>query len=246
MDLHAYPISKHIKDLQLTLKEICIALFYGMIICSIHLDDLLNTVLHPIQFNLPDPFKIVVTSPYEFIFIQTKILFISGLMVSCPWILFFLWKFIQPGIYNTEKKTIITISCLSSCFFFTGCLFAYFYILPYSFIYLSASLPPYIEYFYSMSSLVSFVLNTLITFGLIFQIPIIIPLITHFNLISIQKLSENRRYIIIIAFIIAAIITPTSDPIIQTITAVPLILFFEIGLIFSKLFSNTKSIKDLI
>ncbi|QQG34869.1 MAG: twin-arginine translocase subunit TatC [Deltaproteobacteria bacterium] len=249
MDLKKYPISIHFTDLKYTLKNICICLLCSTIISSFYLESLLNFLLHPIQSCLTSSHKIIILSPYEFFFIQAKILCASSLIISSPWIIFYSWSFIQPGIYHSEKKIIISLSALFLLCFIIGCLFAYFYVMPFSFSFLINSLPSYIEYHYSISSLISFSLNSLISFGLIFEIPILIFSITYFKIVEVNTLSKNRRYVIILSFIIAAIITPTSDPLIQTITAIPLIFFFEIGLLCSKIctsLTNAKRTKNLL
>jgi sec-independent protein translocase protein TatC len=156
---------------------------------------------------------------------------VCGLLLSCPVIFSQIWRFVAPGLFSHEKKILIPFSVLSSCCFIGGAAFGYFVVFPPAFRFLVGynnefltSLPAVSEYF-------SLAIRLLLAFGVIFEMPIFMVFLAKIGMVDVSFLNRNRKYAILINFIIAAILTPTPDVVNQMMMGIPLIVLYEISVI---------------
>jgi len=152
-------------------------------------------------------------------------------LLACPIIFAQIWRFVAPGLFSHEKRVVVPFSILSSVCFIGGAAFGYFVVFPPAFRFLVGynnefltSLPAVSEYF-------SLAIRLLLAFGVIFEMPIFMVFLAKVGLINVQFLNRNRKYAILINFIIAAILTPTPDIVNQLMMGVPLMVLYEISVL---------------
>ncbi|WP_312810641.1 twin-arginine translocase subunit TatC [Sedimentibacter sp.] len=176
----------------------------------------------------------VFIAPAELLLSYVKIAVISGFVVSAPFLILQIWIFVSPGLKKKEKRTIATSLFVGGIFFIAGVVFAFLVVLPIMLQFFMGFQIEEIEEMISFSSYLTFVINTLLSFGIIFELPIIMVILTRFRIISVSFIKKNRKYTILIIFIVAAILTP-PEVITQILLAVPMILLFEVGVLFASI-----------
>jgi sec-independent protein translocase protein TatC len=144
-----------------------------------------------------------------------------------------LWLFVSPGLYGHEKRWVIPFVVLGTLFFGGGGAFAFYVVLPIGFSYLAGSIPASIEAQYSVEVYFSLITNLILAFGVVFELPLVMWILSAAGLVDPKVYKKLRRYWIVVAFVIAAILTP-PDPFTQILMAVPLLFFFEIGVLGSR------------
>ena len=165
------------------------------------------------------------------VFFYLKLALVCGLLLSCPVIFYQIWRFVAPGLFKHEKKVVIPFSLLSSFCFIGGAAFGYLVVFPPAFKFLVGynnefltSLPAVSEYF-------TLAIRLLLAFGIIFEMPIFMVFLAKVGLVDTKFLNRNRKYAILINFVIAAILTPTPDVVNQMMMGIPLMILYEISVI---------------
>jgi sec-independent protein translocase protein TatC len=151
------------------------------------------------------------------------------------------WRFVAPGLYETEKRYVVPFIILGTAFFITGLLFGYYIVFPVAFKFFVSYSTDSIKIMPSIKEYLSFSCAFLLAFGAIFEIPIVLFFLVRIGIVSEAVLRKNRKYAILIAFILAAILTPTPDVVNQLLMAVPIILLYELSLIMIKLMPAKKA-----
>lgn len=179
--------------------------------------------------------ELISLKPTEAFVSYIQVGFITGIALSMPLIVYQLFRFLAPGLTRNEKRWILLSLPGITLFFLLGILFCYFVVLPSALDFLlnfgNGTVTPLI----SISEFLSFVTTFLLSVGLAFETPLIIFILSKLGVATPKRLSGFRRWFYVLAFIIAAIITPTPDPINQTYVAVPIILLYELGIIFARI-----------
>lgn len=233
----------HISELRKRLFYIVIGLIFTMAISGIFIEYFVNWVLlNPaVEYQL----KLQNLRPFGQPILYFKLIFIAGLILGIPWILYQLWKFIAPGLYQNERKWLIAIITSSTFAFICGVMFAYFVMLP-SMISFAASFgSKAIENIIDVNEYISFFTTIVLASGLIFELPILSFILTKIGIINSRFLRKYWRHSIIVILILAAIITPTPDPVNQMVFAFPLIILYEISILVSKIVEKTKKKKEI-
>jgi sec-independent protein translocase protein TatC len=166
---------------------------------------------------------------------------VSGFIMAFPYILFELWKFISPALYERERRHAKLFISVASALFFTGVLFGYFIVVPMSVTFFSSfKVSDFIQNEFNVDSYIGMIKTSVIASGLYFELPIIIYFLTKLGLVSAEFLKKYRRYAIVIIFIIAAIVTP-PDVVSQIIIAIPMMLIYEACIVMSKYVAKKES-----
>ncbi|WMJ77385.1 MULTISPECIES: twin-arginine translocase subunit TatC [unclassified Sedimentibacter] len=186
----------------------------------------------------------VFIAPAELLLSYVKIAVIGGLVIAAPFLMLQLWLFVSPGLTKSEKKTIAVSLFVGGMFFILGVVFAYLVVLPIMLQFFMGFEIEQIDEMISFSNYLSFVINTLLSFGLIFELPILMVILTKFHILKVSFIKKNRKYTILIIFVVAALLTP-PDIITQSLLALPMILLFEVGVIFASVVER-KNKKDEI
>ncbi len=186
--------------------------------------------------------KPVFTTPTEAFWTYMKVALILGLFISMPAILWQVWKFVSPGLHSHEKKYAAPFVLISSLLFLLGGAFAIFGVVPFAMQFLvNFGQQQGLQAMISISSSIDFILKFTLAFGLVFELPVIITILSMIGLVTPQFLSRNRKYAILINFIIAAILTPTPDIFNQTLMAAPMCLLYEVGIICARIFGRKRT-----
>lgn len=238
MDERKYSLISHVSDLKNSIFRSILGVLLGTVISFLYADRLLLYLYRPILGATRNKALLFTLSPQEYFLIEMKIAVLSGCLLTMPWMYYQIWRFISPGLYRNEKNCFILLSVFSIFFFMTGILFSYFLILPNVYNFFSMSLPFYINKQYSIGSIFQFSTSLLISFGFIFETPLLVFLLVKANVLKLKSLQASRRYFVVFSFILAAILTPTPDMVTQTMMAIPVIVLFEVGILACKLFNK--------
>ncbi len=185
--------------------------------------------------SLKGDHKLIALEPTETFVAYLKLGFYTGIALSMPLLVYQLFRFLAPGLTRTERRWILLSLPAVTVFFVSGMLFCYFIILPSAIDFLFNFGGGVVENSWSVSKFLSFVTQFLLVVGVAFETPVIIFLLSKLGIATPKRLSRFRRWAYVLAFVIAAIITPTPDPVNQTIVAVPIIILYELGVLFARL-----------
>jgi len=221
---------EHLEELRSRLIRAAIAIGIGFGVCVAFGERVFSIFAAPITKLLPKNSSLVFTSLPDPFFVYLKVAFITGIFLALPYVLYQVWLFVRPGLLEKEKKLAVPFIVVSTLLFYLGAVFAYFIVFPAAFqfflSYETAELKPMI----SIKDYVSLVMLLMLAFGVVFETPIVIVVLGLLGVVDSSLLKKGRRYFIVLAFIIAAILTPTPDVINQTLMAIPLIIFYELGI----------------
>ncbi len=228
------PLTEHLRELRARIIKSIVALLVGAGISFYFSDKIFEILKLPVNKSYPQV-ELITLSPTEPLFILLKITFIAGLIISSPVILYQIWRFVEPGLYAHEKKLFIPLLTFSIILFISGACFAYFAVLPVALKFLigigfsQLNATPFL----SVGMYVGFVLKMILGFGIAFEMPIVIYMLQRAGLVTEQQLKKFRRYFIVIAFVIGALIAP--DVATQILMAIPLIILYEISILLGKM-----------
>lgn len=199
-----------------------------------------STLAKPLLVHLPEGTNMIaieVASPF---LIPFKLTLMVSLAIAVPWVLYQIWAFIAPGLYNHEKRLALPLIVAGTGLFYTGMAFGYFVVLPLIFAFLTGTAPEGVAVMTDISKYLDFVLTLFFAFGVAFQVPIATFILVMTGITSAASLAEKRPYIIVAAFVIGMLLTP-PDVISQTLLALPMWLLFEIGLFLSARFAHVRA-----
>jgi len=236
------PFTDHLGELRKRLIRILIVLGIGLGGCWFYKDLLFQVITRPLYQVLPENSHMIYTSLPEAFFNYIKICFYTSLVLTSPYTLYQLWKFISPGLYKSEKKYVAPFVISSSLLFVGGVLFGYFLALPPAFGFFVEFSSDFLKPMISVKEYLSFAIKLLLAFGLSFELPVLIFFMAKIGVVNSKMLGKNRRYAILIIFVAAAILTPSPDAFTQIIMAVPLMGLYEIGIFVAK-FAEKKRLK---
>jgi sec-independent protein translocase protein TatC len=192
--------------------------------------ELYALLAQPLLASLPKGGQMIATDVVGVFLVPMKVALMVAFLVALPYVLFQAWAFVAPGLYAHEKKLVLPLIVASVLLFFLGMAFAYFLVFPTVFGFMASVAPEGVAWMTDIEKYLSFVLTTFIAFGVTFEVPIIVIVLVRMGVVSIEKLREARPYVIVGAFVIAAIFTP-PDVLSQIMLAVPLCLLYELGII---------------
>lgn len=221
----------------LELRQVLLRCFLSIALVFIGLlfyaKQLYTTLAQPLLKFLPQNSQMIAIDVATPFLVPMKLALTLAIFIAIPFVLYQLWKFIAPGLYQHEKKFFMPVFFSSLTLFYGGILFAYFIVLPMTFSFFIYSAPAGVTVMTDIASYLNFVLKMFFAFGLAFQIPVLILVLCKLNILNPATLSAQRPYVIIGAFVVGMLLTP-PDVISQTLLAIPLWILFEIGLWFAK------------
>ena len=210
-------------------------------VCLIYFsNEIYQTLAEPLQAFLPASSSMIATEVASPFLTPLKLTFFVSLLISMPYSLNQIWKFIAPGMYQNEKSLSFLVMLSSLLLFYIGILFTYFLVLPLVFSFFTSSAPEGILVMTDISRYLDFVLSMMFAFSFAFEIPVFIFLLIWSGVSSPESLSTKRPYVIIGCFTVGMFVTP-PDVISQTLLAIPAWLLFEGGLIMARLFVRNKN-----
>ena len=210
-------------------------------VCLIYFsNEIYQTLAEPLQAFLPANSSMIATEVASPLLTPLKLTFFVSLLVSMPYSLNQIWKFIAPGMYQNEKSLSFLVMLSSLLLFYAGILFTYFLVLPLVFSFFTSSAPEGILVMTDISRYLDFVLSMMFAFSFAFEIPVFIFLLIWSGVSSPESLSAKRPYVIIGCFTVGMFVTP-PDVISQTLLAIPAWLLFEGGLLMARLLVKNKN-----
>jgi sec-independent protein translocase protein TatC len=230
----------HLEELRKRLIICIAAIAVGFTICCFFDQQLIDILTQPLKDALPPGTHLIFTGVSEAFFAYLKVSFFAGIILACPVILYEIWCFIAPGLYNKEKKYVFPFVLFSTILFVSGVLFAYYVVLPITYKFFMSYTTDTIKPFPSLREYLSFSSKMLLAFGVTFELPIFILFLSKIGLLSLRTLTAYRKYAILIIFIVAAVVTPSTDVVSQVLTALPLWVLYEISIVLVKIFNRKK------
>jgi len=189
------------------------------------------------------PISLVFLAPGEAFWMHLKVSFIASFILSLPIIFHQLWRFISPGLLSREKKYVLPFVFFATALFTAGAAFCFLIILPFAMTFLLGYQTKNMVPMISVGSYIDFCLKFILAFGAVFELPLVMIFLTRFGIVKPKTLSKNRKYAVLAAFLVGAMLTPTPDAFNQTLMAVPIIILYEVGILLS-LIMQKKAIKN--
>jgi sec-independent protein translocase protein TatC len=184
---------------------------------------------------MPPDAKLIAVGVFSPFFIPLKVLMMAAVLLALPWLIYQLWAFVAPGLYRHEKRFALPLIVFGSLLAYAGIAFVQFFVLDRMFEFIQQFTPESVAATPDIASYVESILGLYIAFGLAFQVPIVVVLLVRVGMVTIDQLQKFRGYFIVLAFIIAAVVTP-PDVISQLALAVPMCLLYEAGIWTARLF----------
>lgn len=224
------PLISHLVELRDRLLRAVLAVLLLTAALLPFSNDLYTFLSEPLLRSLPPNSSMIATEVASPFLAPFKLTLCTAIILAVPFLLYQLWAFIAPGLYDHERKLVFPLLFASTMLFMLGILFAYFVVFPLIFSFLTQTAPVGVTVMTDISSYLDFVLKLFFAFGLAFEIPIATVLMIWTGVTSKQSLIDKRPYIIVAAFVVGMLLTP-PDVISQTLLAVPVWLLFELGLV---------------
>jgi sec-independent protein translocase protein TatC len=198
----------------------------------------------PLVAQLPSGATMIATSVISPFMVPLKIMMMAAFLIALPVVLYQAWAFVAPGLYAHEKRLVLPLVISSTVLFFAGVAFCYFFVFGQVFKFIQSFAPKSITAAPDIEAYLSFVLTMFLAFGLTFEVPIVVVVLARLGIMSVQKLKDFRSYFIVIAFVVAAVVTP-PDVVSQLALALPMCLLYELGIWAAVVFiKHTKAPED--
>jgi len=189
----------------------------------------------PLVSTLPHGATMIATNVISPFMVPLKITLMAAFLIALPVVLYQVWAFVAPGLYSHEKRLVLPLVVSSTVLFFGGVAFCYFFVFGQVFKFIQGFAPKSITAAPDIEAYLSFVMTMFIAFGAAFEVPVVVVVLARMGVVSIDKLKEFRGYFIVVAFIVAAVITP-PDVVSQLSLALPMCLLYEVGIVAAKVF----------
>ena len=231
------PFVQHLVELRDRLIKAAIAVGVALVILAIYPGPaaLYDILAQPLVETLPAGATLIATSVISPFLVPLKIMFMTAFLLALPMVLWQVWAFVAPGLYTHEKKLVLPLVISSSVLFFIGVAFCYFFVFGQVFKFIQSFAPKAITAAPDIEAYLDFVLSMFLAFGLAFEVPIVVIVLARMNIVSIEKLKGFRSYFIVVAFVIAAIVTP-PDVVSQLALAIPMCILYEVGIWAAQIF----------
>ena len=223
------PFLEHLEELRRRLIISLAGVAVGFAVSYWKIKEIFDYLAHPLQKSMREDTAIVMIKMTEGFLTYLKLAFYAGFLLASPLVIYQVWAFVSPGLYRREKKLILPLVAASSLLFAGGVVFAYAVVLPFGIRYLLEFVGTNIQATLSMSSYVSFTCLFMILFGVVFQLPMVLLVLSHLGLVKARQLGRSRRYVLLLSFLLGAVLTP-PDIFSQSLMAVPVLFLFEISI----------------
>ncbi|MBI5196552.1 MAG: twin-arginine translocase subunit TatC [Nitrospirae bacterium] len=248
------PLTEHLGELRKRLIVSLIAAGIGFGVCFSYSEKLFYLLIFPlhntIKFSFSNPFitfetvsdaqrQLVFLAPAEAFWMHLKVAMVCGIIIALPVIFYELWKFISPGLKAKEKKYVLPFVITVTFLFLAGALFCFLLVLPFAMNFLITYKTENLKPMLSVGSYVDFCLKFILAFGVIFELPVVLVFLTRMGIVGTDTLAKNRKYAVLLAFVAAALLTPTPDAFNQILMAVPIILLYEVGILASRILKTS-------
>jgi sec-independent protein translocase protein TatC len=225
------PFVQHLVELRDRLIRAALAVFVATAVLALFPGPaaLYDVLAAPLVAHLPKGASLIATSVISPFMVPLKVLLMTAFLFALPVVLWQAWAFVAPGLYSHEKKLVLPLVISSTVLFLIGIAFCYFFVFGQVFSFIQSFAPKSITATPDIEAYLSFVLTMFLAFGLAFEVPIVVVVLARMGVVTIAKLKAFRSYFIVLAFIVAAIVTP-PDVVSQLALAIPMCLLYELGI----------------
>ena len=240
------PFVTHLMELRDRLIRSVVAIGVVAVVLAIYpgANSLYDLLAAPLVAHLPKGATVIATSVISPFMVPIKVLLMAAFLIALPVVLYQVWAFVAPGLYSHEKKLVLPLVISSTLLFFSGVAFCYFFVFGKVFAFIQQFAPQSITAAPDIEAYLSFVMTMFLAFGMAFEVPIAVVVLARLGVVSIEQLKSFRGYFIVLAFVIAAIVTP-PDVVSQLALAIPMCLLYELGIWAAQLFiRHTKAPED--
>ena len=231
------PFMSHLVELRDRLLHMVMAIGIALVVLFPFANDIYTFIAEPIRAQLPEGSTMIATQVASPFMTPFKLALVSAVFVAMPYLLFQIWGFVAPGLYQHEKRFAMPLLASSICLFYLGMAFAYYLVFPLVFAFFTATTPEGVAQMPDITYYLDFVLKLFFAFGVSFQIPIATILLVAMGMTTAESLTDKRPYVIVGCFVIGMLLTP-PDVISQTLLAVPMWMLYEAGIFFSRFFKK--------
>ena len=243
MDEKKLPLTSHLEELRKRLIISLVATGIGFCVCYGFSEQIFLLLSAPLIKSMPEGSSFIFTGVTEAFFTYMKLALFAGVFLASPVIIYQTWAFVAPGLYDKERRSIMPFVFLAVIFFIGGTAFAYFIVFPSAFKFFLTYNTQYVKIMPSIGEYLSFSCIFLLSFGVVFEMPVFIICLARLGIITHNHLRKYRKIVIIGIFIAAAILTPTPDAVNQLLMAVPMLVLYELSIITVRFFERKKESK---
>jgi sec-independent protein translocase protein TatC len=224
----------HLLELRDRLLRAIIAIAIAVVPCIYYSNDLFTFMAQPLLAKLPPGSNLIATGVMSPFTTPFKLSFFAALFIAMPYVIYQLWAFVAPGLYRGERRFAVPLLVSSILLFYVGMAFAYYFVFPVLFQFFAHTAPKGVAMMTDINNYLDFVLTMFFCFGLAFEVPVAVVLLVVMGLVRIEKLKQNRGYVLIGIFVLAAFLTP-PDLLSQCSLAIPMYLLYEGGILMARL-----------
>ena len=233
MDQPEQPFLSHLIELRDRLIRALLSILVVFLCLFPWAKDLYALLAQPLLATLPAGGQMIATDVVGVFLVPMKVVLMVAFLIALPYVLYQAWAFVAPGLYAHEKRLALPLVASSVCLFFVGMAFAYFLVFPTVFGFMSSVAPEGVAWMTDIEKYLSFVMTTFVAFGVAFEVPVIVVVLVLVGLVELTTLKEWRSYVIVGAFVVAAVFTP-PDVVSQLMLAIPLCLLYELGMFMAR------------
>jgi sec-independent protein translocase protein TatC len=230
---------EHLEELRVRLIRCLISLVVGFALCWGFHERIFHFLTEPLRRANPE-IQFLVTAPAEAFLLYMKMAFFVGIFVVAPFILYQVWAFVAPGLYSHERAYAVPFILFGSLFFLGGAAFGHYLLFPMTFKFLGEFTGPDMKFMPKVSEYFTFYSWFLLGLGLVFQLPVVIFVLSRIGIVTPGFLLRQTKYAILAAFVVAAVITPSADMVTQSALALPIIGLYLLGVIVAWVFGRPR------
>lgn len=223
---------EHLTELRTCLIRSAISLVLSMAVTLFFSKEIFRFLQKPLLNVMPSGAGFIATTPLEALITYLKVALLCGIFLSSPIVLYHVWRFIAPALYVNEKRFALLFVLFTTFFFVGGAFFGYYVIFPVGFkFFVTALQGTEIQFLPRMEDYLGFISKMLLTFGLIFELPLILIFLARLGIIRLRTLTKARRYVLVLTFLVAGLLTPGPDVLSQFLLAIPLLILYELSIL---------------
>jgi len=232
---------EHLDELRKRLVIAVSSVGVGCVIAFTFVNSIYSFVMHPLSALLPKGSHFIFTEPMEAFLLKMKMALIVGIMIAMPVTLWQVWLFIAPGLYAREKKLAIPFIVLATFGFVGGAAFSHYVLFPWMWQFFASFADDELTFLPKIAPVFSLYMKMLLGMGLVFQMPALVYPLARMGLVTARFLVRKFKYAVLIIFVAAAVITPSGDPMTQTLMAAPMIGLYGISIVIAWLFAKKRA-----
>jgi sec-independent protein translocase protein TatC len=222
---------EHLDELRKRIVRACLAIAGGVLVGFFFIDRIFNFLMAPARAALPPGTSLIYTQPGEAFNLYITVSLIAGTVLAAPFIMYQVWMFIAPGLYANEKRWAIPFVGFSTFGFVAGAAFNHYVAFKYLMVFFASFNSIDLKFMPKLEDVFGLYTKMLIGIGIVFQMPTVVFFLAKMRIVTARFLARNFKYAILLIFIVAAVITPTGDPMTQTIFAAPMLALYGLSII---------------